>query len=440
MGEKFFAGKDRTTNKFNFSKKRIKKNKMDLDSTVALLSSNLPVGGDPNSVKKKKSCLKKSSTEDVEEQTSPIPVEAVVDSEEDEIFFGEKSDKEVHGKNSKKTLHLGQGFPKRSLDVATLPKNPQIWTQYRNPTEVSIAEETKLSIAQSDLTEADDIENMDPQFSVTLATSNDANVTENFEKLLKEQQDDTDKEIVNVENLEISKKNIAVVVPSPRKINMEKISRSPIKNKELTPSNIKTPPRRILHARIQGDEDDADTGDDSILDVNNDQMFDDTIFTEYNDQNLSVMSNKMTKKWRKKWEKEDLRKRTFGAETIDRLVAKQESLMEEELENLPDNDNKEFAETVASPREKETESEVDVQNSSTCSEWFNTTRDEMILFEKFGEDYDEVVNKMSHTEKLRLKKEVEQSEPKDTSEIYVTAVQDSPMQEPTQHDLAANYS
>ena len=74
---------------------------MDLDSTVALLSSNLPVGGDPNSVKKKKSCLKKSSTEDVDEQNSPIPVEAIVDSEEDEIFFGQKSDKEVHGKNSK---------------------------------------------------------------------------------------------------------------------------------------------------------------------------------------------------------------------------------------------------------------------------------------------------------------------------------------------------
>ena len=48
----------------------------------------------------------------------------------------------------------------------------------------------------------------------------------------------------------------------------------------------------------------------------------------------------------------------------------------------------------ASPQEKETESEADVQNSSTCSEWFNTTRDEMILFEKFGEDYDEVVNKV----------------------------------------------
>jgi hypothetical protein len=94
--------KQQTKYKFNFSKKtESKKCKMDLDSTVALLSSNLPVGGDPNSVKKKKSCLKKSSNEDVDEQTSPIPVEAVVDSEEEEIFFGQKTDKEVHGKNSK---------------------------------------------------------------------------------------------------------------------------------------------------------------------------------------------------------------------------------------------------------------------------------------------------------------------------------------------------
>ena len=98
-----------------------------------------------------------------------------------------------------------------------------------------------------------------------------------------------------------------------------------------------------------GDEDDADTGDDSILDVNNDQMFDDTIFTEYNDQNLSVMSNKMTKKWRKKWEKEDLRKRTFGAETIDRLVAKQESLLKiEELEKSSTTENEIHPEIVVS--------------------------------------------------------------------------------------------
>ena len=95
-------------------------------------------------------------------------------------------------------------------------------------------------------------------------------------------------------------------------------------------------------------ENDSDTSrENSILDVGNDQMFDDSIFTEYDDQNLSCMSTKMTKKWRKKWEKEDLRKRTFGAETIDRLVAKQATLFEEELENLPDNiKNKESNEPV----------------------------------------------------------------------------------------------
>ena len=142
-----------------------------------------------------------------------------------------------------------------------------------------------------------------------------------------------------MDNLQISK-DVTTVIPSPRKINMEKIepcerkyrSRSPIKDlNQLSPSNIKTPPRRILHSR----EDDADTSkENSILDVGNDQMFDDSIFTEYDDKNLSCMSTNMTKKWRKKWEKEDLRKKTFGTETIDRLVAKQESLLQEELENL----------------------------------------------------------------------------------------------------------
>ena len=73
---------------------------MDLDSTVALLSSNLPVGGDPNSIKKKK-VGKKAAKEVVEEPSENLPLEAFVDSEEDEIFFGDKSDKELNGKNSK---------------------------------------------------------------------------------------------------------------------------------------------------------------------------------------------------------------------------------------------------------------------------------------------------------------------------------------------------
>ena len=138
---------------------------------------------------------------------------------------------------------------------------------------------------------------------------------------------------ITMDNLQISK-DVTTVIPSPRKINMEKIepcerqyrSRSPI-----SISNIKTPPRHLLHSQ----EDDADNSkENSILDVGNDQMFDDSIFTEYDDKNLSYMSTNMSKKWRKKWEKEDLRKKTFGTETIDRLVAKQESLLQEELENL----------------------------------------------------------------------------------------------------------
>ena len=30
-------------------------------------------------------------------------------------------------------------------------------------------------------------------------------------------------------------------------------------------------------------------------------------------------------------------------------------------------------------------------NSSTASEWFNNTHDERILYEDYGEDYDEVL-------------------------------------------------
>jgi hypothetical protein len=33
-------------------------------------------------------------------------------------------------------------------------------------------------------------------------------------------------------------------------------------------------------------------------------------------------------------------------------------------------------------------------NSSTASEWFNNTHDEMVLYEKYGEDYDQVSSKL----------------------------------------------
>ena len=48
---------------------------------------------------------------------------------------------------------------------------------------------------------------------------------------------------------------------------------------------------------------------------------------------------------------------------------------------------------------------------------FNTTREEMILYEKFGQDYDEIVEKMTRDEKISLKQEISKATPKDANEL-----------------------
>jgi hypothetical protein len=74
---------------------------------------------------------------------------------------------------------------------------------------------------------------------------------------------------------------------------------------------------------------------------------------------------------------------SFSHESADNCFSSVAEL-EHEDEEKDDDDND----------EEEAKLAQELQNSSTCSEWFNTTRDEIILFEKFGEDYDEVVNKV----------------------------------------------
>ena len=75
----------------------------ELETTMHLLASKLPVGGDPDVLKNKKAHKHKSKTETVEkaEMAEKAQGVAYVDDEEDEIFFGDKSDKELNGKNSK---------------------------------------------------------------------------------------------------------------------------------------------------------------------------------------------------------------------------------------------------------------------------------------------------------------------------------------------------
>ena len=114
----------------------------------------------------------------------------------------------------------------------------------------------------------------------------------------------------------------------------------------------------------------------------------------YSDNDLSRMHSKISKKWRKKWDKDES-KRTFTADTIDRLVAKHESIVELEAEEEKNHEKSLL---------QSSQNDEQLQNLSTCSDWFNTTRDEMILFEKFGEEYDVIGNSTKiHQKKTKRK-------------------------------------
>jgi len=56
-------------------------------------------------------------------------------------------------------------------------------------------------------------------------------------------------------------------------------------------------------------------------------------------------------------------------------------------------------------------------NSSRASEWFDNTHDEMLLFERYGENYDEAVAAMSVPEKRQLKAELAGLTPKTAVEL-----------------------
>lgn len=76
--------------------------------------------------------------------------------------------------------------------------------------------------------------------------------------------------------------------------------------------------------------DDASDAESSIIDVDNDQMFDDTVFTEYDDLNISKMTQKMSNHWRNKFECED--RGTFKK--------KKEKMSLEELVNNQSDENR----------------------------------------------------------------------------------------------------
>merc|ERR1712111_169901 len=145
------------------------------------------------------------------------------------------------------------------------------------------------------------------------------------------------------ESLEESKAEIGAIM---EKCERKYRSRSPLKGDE----NFPTPPRKM------GQEDCDTSKENSIIDVDNDQIFDDSIFTVYSDNDLSRMHSKISKKWRKKWDKDES-KRTFTADTIDRLVAKHESIVELEAEEEKNHEKSLL---------QSSQNDEQLQNLSTC--------------------------------------------------------------------------
>ena len=226
--------------------------------------------------------------------------------------------------------------------------------------------------------------------------------------------------------LEIGVKTVTPT-PTPRKID-QNIKKNPLtdeaqipvpKVRTLTPKNttndvkeVKSASKLLSHLQ-ENDQDYGSDEDDgpSLIDVENDQMFDNSIFTEYNEKDISVMSSHLSNQLnRDKWREERRKTGNFveppaigdlvqESSNSSRVIPETPSLTFEEVKDQTD--SKERRESIA----------------STCSDWFNTTRDEMILYEKFGEEYDVIVGKMSHQEKMKLKEEVSKATPKSAEEL-----------------------
>ena len=88
--------------------------------------------------------------------------------------------------------------------------------------------------------------------------------------------------------------------------------------------SIKYNLERDMGLNYDCDENTRQEEESSIIDVDNDQMFDDTVFTEYDDLSLSRMTQKMSKHWRNKFKNEDkMAKKHIDNVSLEELVQRQ---------------------------------------------------------------------------------------------------------------------
>ena len=227
-------------------------------------------------------------------------------------------------------------------------------------------------------------------------------------------------------------------VPSPRKIDSGTITikKSPLKSPQipvpkartLTPKKpdnsikeVKSASKMLSHLQpnnqnYSSDEDDGP----SLIDVENDQMFDNSIFTEYNDKDISAMSCHLSQQFIENKIREERRKtgNFVVAPAIGDLVQEKDKRLARSLNASSTNIIPETpCLSLEEIKDQTTSKERRESSASSCSDWFNTTREEMILYEKFGEDYDVIVGKMTHDEKTKLKEEVSKATPKSAEEL-----------------------
>lgn len=420
-----------------------------MDTTSALLAMNLP----------------------------GVEVDAFVDSEEDEVFFGDRSEKEDQGfkkrnlKAVRRTVQLGHAKSAKPLvkPMSSIEEDEHCSELPDKENECASPDANKVtSMASSPAKKT-------PLKDLQVVSSPGVIPTPSPRKINALKAADAHEGPTEVATVEAESEKVPT--PKPRPIN----TTTPDTAKRQTPidanpriSQLKEPrvvksaskllenlPSPLRNQIGTGEESEDDP---SILDVADDQLFDDSLFTAYDESNLSgahlttgSASTITSKSWKQVSRQERRKTGNFREPpTITSIVeeksraASRSSNVLETPSSSPDLQSV-VPETPSNPgvptAVPETPSDPDVRTvvpespsssdltleseekpgkndesvTSTCSDWFNTTREEMVLYEKFGENYDDVVNQMSHAEKEKLKEEVKNTKAKTEEELMAMA-------------------
>jgi len=366
------------------------------------------------------------------DSSSPAVVDSLdQDDDEDEVFFGKVTTKEKQGKHSKfnkrKTISMNEEDKRRSFEIsnnASKRNKSKDFLRYR-------ASRSSLYGAEHSIAEETDLEEkciMEKNIS-----QGDIEVRETSSKVLN-----------GLANLSLQQCDISV--------KDDKITGRSSRNRTTSKSLISLPSVSTLEEiekqlTLEEDtqqkifEDNEDLLEE-IIDVDNDQLFDDSLYSLDDDleRRLSTISNKINDKWSKSFTKENKKREKLknkrqkeGASSslsgneltfrLDEFINSTErSCYYSSAGSLPPSRNVTQNETTAAAfataNEGTTAGAFTTANEGAAGPTeFDTTAEEMALYEMFGEDYDEIVDKMPEDEKRKLKEQLNNRSEEDMLEM-----------------------